>query len=112
METVANSLPSLDLNLFEELKDDEFRNAFFEAEASSQIARALINLRQMRGLSQKDLADALDTKQPAISRIESADYRGWSYSTLRKVAQVLRARLRIVIEPFEQVHDEYKAPLT
>ncbi|MCR6646485.1 MAG: helix-turn-helix domain-containing protein [Terricaulis sp.] len=105
------SLQSIDLDLFEELKDDAFRNAFFEAEASAAIARAIIELRQRRGLNQSELADLLDTKQPAISRIEKANYRSWSYSTLKKIAHVLRARLRVIIEPFEDVHDEYRNDL-
>jgi transcriptional regulator with XRE-family HTH domain len=102
-------LPSIDLNVSEKLKrDPEFRQRFFVAESSAQIARHLIALRKRRGLSQAQLAEKLGTQQPAISRVESADYRNWSYNTLRKAAEALDARLRVILEPAEDVFKEYE----
>jgi transcriptional regulator with XRE-family HTH domain len=104
------SLPSIDLNVAEKLKQDqEFRQRFFVAESSAQIARQLIALRKRRGLSQVQLAEKLGTHQPAISRVESADYRNWSYNTLRKAAEALDARLRVFLEPAEDVLKEYES---
>jgi transcriptional regulator with XRE-family HTH domain len=101
--------PSIDLNVSEKLKrDPEFRQRFFVAESSAEIARQLIALRKRRGLSQVQLAEKLGTQQPAISRVESADYRNWSYNTLRKEAEVLDARLRVLIEPAEDILKEYE----
>ena len=103
-------LPSIDLNVSERLKrDPEFRQRFFVAESSAQIARQLIALRKRRGLSQVQLAEKLGTQQPAISRVERSDYRNWSYNTLRKEAEVLDARLRVLIEPAEDVLKEYES---
>lgn len=36
-----------------------------------------------------------------ISRLESPDYEGHSLSTLRRVAEALHARVRVVFEPAE-----------
>lgn len=104
-------LPSIELGLYDELADPEFRQKFFVAEASSEIARQLVRLRTYRGLSQQELAEKLETKQPAISRVESANYRGWSFSNLLKIAQAQDARLRVLIEPWEDVRDEYRDPV-
>jgi transcriptional regulator with XRE-family HTH domain len=102
-------LPSIDLNVSEKLKrDPEFRQRFFVAESSAEIAHQLIALRKRRGLSQAQLAEKLGTQQPAISRVESADYRNWSYNTLRKEAEVLDARLRVLIQAAEDVLIEYE----
>jgi transcriptional regulator with XRE-family HTH domain len=104
-----NSLPSIDLNIAERLKaDPRFRQAYFLAESSGMIARQLIGLRKRRGLSQADVAKQLDTRQPAVSRVESADYRNWSFNTLRRLAEALDARLRVIIEPSEDILGEYE----
>jgi transcriptional regulator with XRE-family HTH domain len=68
------------------LEDREYRRQFFWAETSAGIARDLIKLRKLRGHSQKQLADLTGTKQPAISRIEQADYENWNLRTLRTIA--------------------------
>lgn len=103
------SLPSIDLSIAERLRrDPEFRRHFFVAETSAQIARQLIALRKLRKLNQAQLAENLDTKQPAISRVESADYRHWSYDGLRKHTEALDGRLRVIIEPAEKAILEYE----
>jgi len=52
-------------------------------------------------LSQKDLAKLLKTFQQQISRLESPGYEGHSLSMLRRVADVLHAKVRVVFEPAE-----------
>lgn len=104
------SLPSIDLDIAQRLKEDpKFRQAYFLAESSGMIARQLIRLRKRRGLSQKDVARELETRQPAISRVESADYCNWSFNTLRRLAEAMDARLRVIIEPAEDILREYEA---
>jgi len=99
---------SIDLKLSEKLKDRGYRAKFFLAEASALIAKQLIALRKKRALNQTDLAKEIGTKQPAISRVESADYQNWSFSTLRSIADVLDARIRVTIEPAEDILREYE----
>ena len=54
---------------------------------------------EQAGLSQKELAKLLKTSQQQVSRLESLGYEGHSLSMLRRLANVLHARLRIVFEP-------------
>src|SRR5260370_29482348 len=99
---------NVDLNIFAKLSDDRaYRQQFFLAESSALIADQLISLRKRRGLSQTQLAEALGTRQPAISRIEQADYQNWNFNTLRKIAGVLDARVRVLIEPSEDILEDY-----
>ena len=46
--------------------------------------------------------------QSAVSRIEQADYSGWSFNTLFRVADALEARLTVSFEPVENVIDWYR----
>ena len=102
-------LPSINLNLSKKLRESqEYRQAFFLAESSALIAKQLIELRKRRGLHQSQVAEALETGQPAISRVERADYRNWSFNTLRRLAEAMDARLRVIIEPSEDVLGEYE----
>jgi transcriptional regulator with XRE-family HTH domain len=105
---MAEIAHSIDLNLSENLQDREYRQKFFLAESSAQIAAQLIALRKRRDLNQAQLADLIDTQQPAISRIEKADYQSWSFSVLRKIADALDARIRVYIQPSEDILGEYR----
>jgi transcriptional regulator with XRE-family HTH domain len=98
----------IDLNLPHRLREDPgYRRRFFWAESSAKIAAALIALRKRRGLNQKQVAEITGTKQPAISRAEQADYQNWNLNTLRSIADALDARVRVLIEPSEDVLKEY-----
>jgi len=101
-------IPSIELNLSEKLRNRNYRRDFFEIEASAQIAGQLIELRKLRQMSQAALAEKIGTKQAGISRVESADYGNWNFNTLRKIAEALDARLRVMIEPSEAVLREYE----
>lgn len=99
---------AIELELGERLRDPDFRAKFFVAETSARIAAQIIALRKKRGLSQKELAERIGTGQPAISRAERADYNNWSFNTLRSIAHQLDARIRVIIEPSEDILAEYE----
>jgi len=63
------------------------------------VALQIAALRRQAGLSQKDLAKLLKTSQQQISRLESPGYEGHSLSMLRRVAEALHARMRVIFEP-------------
>jgi len=107
---MTDAAHDIDLNLADKLKDRAYRRKFFMAETSALIAEQLISLRKRRGLDQKELAVIVGTKQPAISRVEQSQYQNWSFNTLRKIADALDARIRVVIEPAEDVLGEYATP--
>lgn len=99
----------IDLNVAQKLRNREYRQKFFLAESSAQIAEQLIALRKRRDLDQTQLAEMIGTQQPAISRVEKADYQNWSFNTLRKIAEAQDARIRVSIQPAEDVLKEYEA---
>jgi transcriptional regulator with XRE-family HTH domain len=90
---------NFDLYLEEQLKDPVFAERFESAGEAWDVALQLAALREKAGLSQKDLARKLKTSQQQISRLESPSYEGHSLSMLRRVAKVLRAKVRVVFEP-------------
>ena len=86
------------------LADEETRSAYEEMDTEFELIASLIELRRRRGLSQKDLAQSIGTRQPAIARIESGRYRGMSVATLEKLARALKAKLVIRFEESDQSH--------
>jgi len=92
---------NFDHYLEEQLRDAAFAARFRRAGEAWDVALQIAALRQQAGLSQKDLAKLLKTSQQQISRLESPGYEGHSLSTLRRVAEALHARVRVVFEPVE-----------
>src|SRR3989337_217791 len=90
---------NFDRYLEEQLQDPVFAARFKNAGEAWDVALQIAALRERAGLSQKDLAKLLKTSQQQISRLESPGYEGHSLSTLRRVADVLHAQVRIVFEP-------------
>ena len=76
------------------LKDPKFRKAYEESQLEYEIARAVIRARIERGLTQKQLAEKLNTKQSVISRVESANTTP-SLSLLKRLAQALNTSLQV-----------------
>jgi len=77
-------------------------------ELSDEIARARINLevaqmihdsRIRAGLSQRQLADLIGSKQPVIARLEDADYEGHSLTMLQRIGDALEQRLEVRFVP-------------
>ncbi len=98
---------SIDLKLSEKLKDRDYRRKFFLADCSARIAAQIIALRKRRGLDQQQVAELIGARQTAISRVENADYQNWNFNTLREIANALDARIRVLIEPSEDILRQY-----
>ena len=90
---------NFDRYLEEQLQDPAFAARFERAGEAWDVALQIAALREQAGLSQKELAKILKTSQQQISRLESPSYEGHSLGTLRRVAEALHARVRIVFEP-------------
>ena len=90
---------NFDKYLDEQLKVPGFAARFERAGEAWDVALQIAALRTQAGLSQKDLARLLKVSQQQISRLESPGYEGHSLSTLRRVAKVLHARVRVTFEP-------------
>ena len=92
---------NFDRYLERKLRDTEFRARFEAADQAWDIALQLAALRQARGLTQKEVADLLGTKQQAIARLEDPAYTGHSLSMVRKYVEALGASLDVTIIPAE-----------
>ena len=98
-----NLLKSIDLNLGKELRDKDFRDAFFEEWSNDEVADQIRHMRKLRKLRQVDVAKETGMLQSAVSRIEQSKYSSWSFPTLLRIAQALDARVKVVFEPAEDV---------
>jgi transcriptional regulator with XRE-family HTH domain len=90
---------NFDRYLEKQLRDPSFAARFDRAGEAWDVALQIAALREQAGLSQKELAKRLKTSQQQISRLESPDYEGHSLANLRRVAEVLHAKVRVVFEP-------------
>lgn len=90
---------NFDSYLAKQMQDTRFASRFERAGQAWDVALQIAALREHAGLSQKELARRLKTSQQHISRLESPDYEGHSLANLRRVAEVLHARVRVLLEP-------------
>jgi transcriptional regulator with XRE-family HTH domain len=83
--------------------EDVQRKASLEQErVNAEVARTIYELREQAGLSQKELADRVETTQSVISRLEDADYEGHSLSMLNRIARALNRQVQVVMRPKER----------
>lgn len=80
-------------------KNPSLKNRLGKADQAWDIAFQIISIREKAGLTQKDLAILVGTKQSNIARLESADYTGYTIKTIEKVAKALQSKLEIRIIP-------------
>lgn len=80
-------------------QDPSIAEEFEKADQAWNIAFQIHDLRVEAGLTQKQLAKLVGTKQSNIARIESAEYMGYTLKTLKKVTNSLKAKLEIKIIP-------------
>jgi ribosome-binding protein aMBF1 (putative translation factor) len=97
MKRQKDDLDGLTEKLLEQ--DPSLQEEFVRAEQAWDIAFQIRDLREQAGLTQKQLAELVGTKQSNIARIEDADYTGYTLKTLEKVTKALRARLEVRIVP-------------
>ena len=80
-------------------KDRELRKMIAEEALNVRVARMIFDARTRAGLTQTQLAELIDTKQPVIARLEDADYEGHSLSMLQRIAEALGQRLEVSFVP-------------
>lgn len=76
------------------LQNAEVKDEYEKLKVLYDIKREIIKLRIEQGLSQKDLATKVGTRQSAISRLESGEYNP-SIEFLNKVAHALGKELEV-----------------
>ncbi len=100
---------SLRNRLRRQLRDKEFRHAYADEHLNLSIGTQIKAIREQRKMSQADLAEKIGTRQAGISRIESANYVGWSIGILRRLAEAFDLRLRVSFEEFGTLWHEVDA---
>ncbi len=77
----------------------ELRARIEEEKLNLQVAQMIYGTRHKAGLTQKQLAELIGTKQQVIARLEDADYEGHSLSMLQRIAAALGRRLEVSMTP-------------
>ncbi len=70
-----------------------------EATINARVAEMLYEARTRAGLTQKELANLVGTRQPVIARLEDAEYQGHSLTMLQRIATALDQNLVIRLAP-------------
>lgn len=86
--------------LNEQLKDPEFKKEWDALEPEFTIIQAILDARQKRGLTQKELSERTGITQADISRLEKGNANP-SLKTLRRLANGLGMNLVLKFEPIE-----------
>ncbi len=76
------------------MKDPEIKAEYDRLGPEYEIIEAIIRKRAEKGMSQKQLAEKMGTKQSALSRLESGNYNP-SLAFLKKVATALETTVHI-----------------
>ena len=80
-----------------EMKDPEFRRLYQEADIELRVALEITRAREAKKMSQRELAEALKTKQQTVSRIERGA-QNVTIETLDKIARALGVSIEDLIE--------------
>jgi transcriptional regulator with XRE-family HTH domain len=91
--------------IWESLRDSEYRHQFVEAEINVGIAFQIRSLRNRQNLTQANLADRLNVKQPLVSSWENPDYGRYSLGTLKDLAKAFDVGLLVRFVPFSKLVD-------
>ncbi len=81
-----------------------FEEGVEEAREQMKIAQLIYDARTEAGLTQKQLADLIGSRQSVISRLEQADYEGYSIPLLRRIANALNKRVELQMVPLKTSH--------
>ena len=79
--------------------DSAIKAEIANARMNFEVAQMIYDGRTKAGLSQRQLADLIGSKQPVIARLEDADYEGHSLSMLQRIAEALQQRLEVRFVP-------------
>jgi DNA-binding transcriptional regulator YiaG len=86
------------------MEDKGFQSAFEQEYANLLISEEIAKLRKSVHLTQEGLAKRIHTTKSAISRYESARYRGYSIPLLEKIARACGADLLVKFKKSNRVH--------
>lgn len=76
-------------------KSAEVRKEIANARINLGVAQMIYDARTGAGLSQRELAELVGSRQSVIARLEDADYRGHSLSMLQRIGNALGQTLEL-----------------
>jgi ribosome-binding protein aMBF1 (putative translation factor) len=80
-------------------KDPVLRAAIRAHKVNVLVSEMIYAARTAAGLSQAQLARRVGTTQSVISRLEDADYEGYSLTTLQRIAEALGQQVEVRMAP-------------
>ena len=78
----------------EQLKNPEFAEEYDALGEEYEVVRQIIRARIAAGLTQKDLAERIGTRQSNVSRIENGNSNP-SIATLKRIAEATGTKLQV-----------------
>lgn len=78
-------------------ESSEFREEYYSYDLAFEIGQMILEARSRMGVTQKRLAEMIDTKQSGIARAESGNYLP-SLSFLNKIANVFKTKLIVMFD--------------
>lgn len=96
MRTTTDALQILGKRM---AKSPRLQRMVEEEQVNLQAAHAIREARAKAGLSQATLARKIGTRQSAIARLESAEYRGHTLKMLERIALACKRHVRVEFEP-------------
>ena len=91
--------------MWESLRDPEFRKQLIDEHINVGIAFQIRSLRDRQKLTQTKLAELLGVKQPLISEWENPNYGKYTLGTLKDLAKVFDVGLLVRFVPFSTLVD-------
>ena len=78
------------------------RRGITNAHVNLDVAQMIYDARTRAGISQRQLAELVGSRQSVIARLEDADYEGHSLAMLRRIAAALNQRVEIRFVPIRR----------
>jgi len=91
--------------MWENLRDKDFRKQFIDEHVNVGIAFQIRSLRNRQNLEQSELAQLLGVKQPLISSWENPNYGKYTLNTLKNLAKAFDVGLLVRFAPFSTLID-------
>jgi transcriptional regulator with XRE-family HTH domain len=90
--------------------DPEMESLLESAYGNAKVGEQIYKLREEVGLTQRELAERVQTTASVISRLEDADYDKPSLTMLRRIAAALNHRVEVVFVPLDEATPMADAP--
>ncbi len=100
---MSNRIISRFQQLWAKSKSKVYRDSFVASQLRTSLAAQIVTMREDRGLTQQQLADATGMSQPRISLLEDPSYDKMSLSTLKRLASALDVAIVVRFVAFSDV---------